>query len=100
MEINNADLDRIFKECLSKEVIFEQNSERSEGQSCIKFSQKGASGIGSSKCKVPEGEVSLNCLSNTKVANVAVAVGLGREMLGDEIRRWVGLDSVGSLRPW
>lgn len=36
MEISDVNLDGIFRECLSKEVTFEQSPDCSEGESCIK----------------------------------------------------------------
>lgn len=35
-EISDVNLDGIFRECLSKEVTFEQSPDCSEGESCIK----------------------------------------------------------------
>lgn len=79
MEIKVASLDGTLRECLSKEGTFEQSPECSEGESCIKCPPKGVSRIGSSKCKVPEGEITLECLKNTQMAHVTVAGGVGRD---------------------
>lgn len=77
--IKVASLDGILRECFSKEATFEWSPECSEGEGCIKCPQEGVSSIGSSKCKVPEGEITLDCGKNTKMANMMEAGGEGRE---------------------
>lgn len=79
MEIKAASIDGILKECLSKEVTFEQSPGCSEGESCMKCPPKAVYSTGTSKYKAFEGGITLEPLKNTKMANGTVVGGVERD---------------------